>query len=121
VNEHPALGPELRQLATTILAMLDPLLQSGAAAFASAAEGATPGKCAQVWCPVCAVAALASGEHHPLAATIAEHGAALLTLLRAAAGPDDPAPPDAGAHAADGDHQSHESGRYKPIPVTIHD
>jgi hypothetical protein len=121
MNEHPDIGPELRQLATTILAVLDPLLQAGAAAFASAAASDAPGKCAQMWCPVCAVAALASGEHHPLATLVAEHGAPLLTLLRATAGPDVPAPPDAGAHVTTDDRHSRESGRYKPIPVTIHE
>jgi hypothetical protein len=119
VNEHHAIGPELQQLATTILAVVDPLLQAGAAAFASAAEGAGPGKCAQVWCPFCAVAALASGEHHPLASIVAEHGTALLTVLRAAAQSDVRAPAE-GAAQMDADvHRT--GGRYSPIPVEIHD
>jgi hypothetical protein len=121
VNEHPDVGPELQQLAKTILGMLDPLVQAAAAAFASTTEGPTPGKCAQVWCPLCAAAALASGEQHPLVSMIAEHSAALLALLRAAASPEVPRPPDGGAQVDDNDHQTHESGRYKPIPVTIHD
>ena len=52
-----------------------------AAALAAGADG--PGKCQQVWCPVCALAALVSGEQHPLLTVIAEHSVALLTVVRA--------------------------------------
>ena len=52
-----------------------------AAAAAAGADG--PGKCQQVWCPVCALAALVSGEQHPLLTVIAEHSVALLTVVRA--------------------------------------
>ena len=48
---------------------------------AAGADG--PGKCQQVWCPVCALAALVSGEQHPLLTVIAEHSVALLTVVRA--------------------------------------
>lgn len=118
MTEHPDIGPELQQFAKTILGLLDPLIQAGAA-FASGAESDLPGKCTQIWCPVCAVAALASGEHHPLAAVIAEHGTALLAVIRAVASPDDPTPPSGGAspnHA-----ESPASSGYQPIPVTIHE
>jgi len=123
VNERHPIGPELQQLATTILTVVDPLLQVGAAAFASAADGAGagpgPGKCTQAWCPFCAVVAVASGEHHPLASIVAEHGTALLTALRAAAQPDVRAPAE-GAARMDADvHRTR--GRYSPIPVEIHD
>jgi hypothetical protein len=64
IGEHPEFGPELKQLAQQILVLLDPLIQA-AAAFAPPV-GAEPGKCQQVWCPVCAIAAFTSGEQHPL-------------------------------------------------------
>ena len=113
-NGHPDLGPELRQLAQTILDRIDPAVRS-AAAVAAGAGG--PGKCQQVWCPVCALAALVSGEQHPLLTVIAEHSVALLTVVRATVegiettpAPDEP-PPD----------EPPPSGpsRYQHIPVIV--
>ena len=80
-GEHSDIGPELRQLAQTILDRLDPAVRLAAAR--AAAAGAGPGKCQQVWCPVCALAALASGEQHPLLTVIADHSVALLAVVRA--------------------------------------
>lgn len=109
---------ELQQLAQTILAVLEPLIHA-AEAFASAAGAGAPGKCTQVWCPVCAMAAVASGEQHPLATMIADHGSSLLLLIRAMATPDDPEPT---RDRADGvDHTPGAPGAYQPIEVTIHD
>ena len=111
---HPDLGPELRQLAQSILDRLDPAVRL-AAARAADADG--PGKCQQVWCPVCALAALVSGEQHPLLTVIAEHSVALLTVVRAIVegiettpAPDEP-PPD----------EPPPSGpsRYQHIPVIV--
>ena len=51
---HADLGPELRALAQTILDRIDPAVRAGGGA---AAAPAAPGKCQQVWCPVCALAA----------------------------------------------------------------
>ena len=76
-----------------------------------------PGKCQQVWCPVCALAALVSGEQHPLLTVIAEHSVALLSVVRAmvadiestrgpAAPPPDEPPPSG-------------PSRYQHIPVTV--
>lgn len=130
-GEHSDLGPELRQLAQTILDRLDPALRM-AAARASAAAG--PGKCQQVWCPVCALAALASGEQHPLLTVIADHSVALLTLVKAildqsdnagqqsATGdqpPDGPPPPP--PPPPDGGQPPPPPGpsRYQHIPVTV--
>ncbi len=86
-----------------------------AAAAAAGADG--PGKCQQVWCPVCALAALVSGEQHPLLTVIAEHSVALLTVVRAMverhrvdAWPGRPPP--------DGPPPSGPS-RYQHIPVTV--
>ena len=54
------------------------------AAAASARRGRRrPGKCQQVWCPVCALAALVTGEQHPLLTVVAEHSVALLAVVRA--------------------------------------
>jgi hypothetical protein len=113
-DSHPDLGPELRALAQSILDRIDPAVRAAAAA-AIGADG--PGKCQQVWCPVCALAALVSGEQHPLLTVIAEHSVALLTVVRAMVegvesmpNPNEP-PPD----------EPPPSGpsRYQHIPVTV--
>ncbi len=127
-GSHPDLGPELRALAQTILDRIDPALRT-AAALAAARAGAGPGKCQQVWCPVCALAAVVSGEEHPLVTVISEHSVALLAVIRALVegtaegtdptnppnGPGPEAPPPGGEAAAPG------AGRYEPIPVTVED
>lgn len=122
---HPELGPELRALATSILDKLDPALRQAARA---AADGGAPGKCNQLFCPVCALAALVEGEHHPLLATIAEHSLALVMVVRAmleaegAGGPDDP---DGGGPGPEyrspfpPPSPSSQSTGYQPIPVDI--
>ncbi len=77
-GSHPdlgELGPELRKLAQAILDRLDPAVRAAALLAASSGDG--PGKCQQVWCPVCALAALATGEEHPLLTIVAEHSVAL--------------------------------------------
>ena len=114
MSEHADLGPELRALAQSILDRIDPALRAAAAA-ASGADG--PGKCQQVWCPVCALAALVSGEQHPLLTVIAEHSVALLTVVRtmvdgidSTPGPD--LPPPAGPPPSG-------PSRYEHIPVTV--
>ena len=68
-DTHPDLGPELRALAQMILDRIDPAVRAAAAA-AAGAEGS--GKCQQVWCPVCALAALVTGQQHPLLSVIAD-------------------------------------------------
>jgi hypothetical protein len=120
---HGDLGPELRQLAQTILDRIDPAVRS-MAALAAARSGDEPGKCQQLWCPFCALAAVATGEEHPLLTVIAEHSVGLLTVVRAvlegsgAAGrqpdtdPDQP-PPDLPEVPPPG------NGRYQHIPITI--
>jgi hypothetical protein len=123
---HPDLGPELRQLAQTILDRLDPAVRLAAARAAGSGDG--PGKCQQVWCPVCALAALVSGEQHPLLTVIAEHSVALMTVIRAiiedtAARPSDDEPPPeppSSPGGPDGDEPPPPGpGRYQPIPVTL--
>jgi hypothetical protein len=125
---HPEIGPELRRLAQAILDTIDPAVRTAAALTAGGGVGT--GKCQQVWCPVCALAALATGDQHPLLTIIADHSIALLEVIRAIVDdidrsaqppPDGPpaggmhAEPDAGAPAGD----SNVKTRYQPIPVTI--
>jgi hypothetical protein len=129
-GEHSDLGPELRQLAQTILDRLDPAVRLAAAR--AAGSGDSPGKCQQVWCPVCALAALASGEQHPLLTVVADHSVALLAVIRAivedtaqssdaapsGGGPPEgpPSPPD----SPNGDGPPPPGpGRYQHIPVTV--
>ena len=64
-----------------ILDGIDPAVRSAAALAAGAGVGT--GKCQQVWCPVCALAALATGEQHPLLTVVADHSLALLDVIRA--------------------------------------
>lgn len=129
-NPHPDLGPELRQLAQVILDRLDPAVRAAAAMATDALRG--PGRCQQVWCPVCALAALVNGEQHPLLTVIAENSVALLTVIRAmtadqsAAATPTPDDPDAGADSAatptgvdsTGDPAGSD-GRYHDIPIIV--
>ncbi|HET9875328.1 MAG TPA: hypothetical protein VFQ37_06120 [Mycobacterium sp.] len=121
---HPdlgELGPELRKLAQAILDGIDPAVR--AAAMLAPADG--PGKCQQVWCPVCALAALVTGEEHPLLTVIAEHSVALFAVIRAAVNdnPDGgcPTPPSAGppGGGADSTGPATVQSGYQHIPVTV--
>jgi hypothetical protein len=132
-GSHPELGTELRQLAQEILDRLDPAVRLAAANFAASADSA-PGKCQQVWCPVCALAAVVNGEQHPLLTVIAEHSVALLTVIRAVL---DDERDDDGDRGAEGGSPSPDGGpdapppddnppppppgRYQHIPVTVED
>ena len=119
---HPDIGPELRKLAQKILDQIDPAVRL--AASRAVGEGAGTGKCQQVWCPVCALAAVVTGEEHPLLTVIAEHSVALLAVIRAIVDQVDrpPTPPDgppgggAGVEAAD---DAGRTSRYQPITVTV--
>jgi hypothetical protein len=122
---HPDIGPELRRLAQTILDRLDPAVRLAAAR----AAGSGAGKCQQVWCPVCALAALVAGEQHPLLTVIAEHSVGLLAVIRAiiedtadTGGPNPPEPPQAPPPSGPpgGDEPPPAGpGRYQHIPVTV--
>ena len=127
-GSHPDIGPELRQLAQTILDRLDPAVRLAAAR--AAGSGDAPGKCQQVWCPVCALAALAAGEQHPLLTVIAEHSVALMAVVRAiiedtadTGGPTPPEPPETPPPPSGppdgGQPPPAEPGRYQHIPVTV--
>jgi hypothetical protein len=121
---HSDIAPELRQLAQTILDRLDPAVRLAAAR----ATGGGAGKCQQVWCPVCALAALINGEQHPLLNVIAEHSVALLAVVRAVAEPaaasgGHPEPPDPSAPEGpappDDEPPPSGPGHYQPIPVSV--
>ncbi|SPM36285.1 hypothetical protein MRAB57_4125, partial [Mycobacterium rhizamassiliense] len=126
---HPELGPELRRLAQAILDGIDPALRTAAALTAGGGVGT--GKCQQIWCPVCALAALASGDQHPLITVIADHSIALLEVIRAivddidhSAKPPPDGPPGAGPDPEPDEPtpaDPHAATRYQPIPVTIDD
>lgn len=114
---HPDIGPELRKLAQSILDGIDPAVRLAAAR--ALGNGAGTGKCQQVWCPVCALAAVVTGEEHPLLTVIAEHSVALLAVVRAlidqveqvdGSKPPPDGPPSGSAGA---------TSRYQPISVTV--
>jgi hypothetical protein len=121
---HPDIGPELRKLAQSILDGIDPAVRL--AATRALGDGAGTGKCQQVWCPVCALAAVVTGEEHPLLTVIAEHSIALLAVIRAIVDQIDgstppPGGPPAGGARADGAADAGTPSRYQPITVTVED
>ena len=127
MSDHSDLGPELRQLAQAILEKLDPAVRSAAAMAADSMRG--PGRCQQVWCPVCAVAALVSGEQHPMLNLISEHSVALMTMLRTLAtdpqaAPKPTAPTEPTGETAPGAEppaapEHNGNGRYQSIPIVV--
>ncbi|WP_428338545.1 hypothetical protein [Mycobacterium sp.] len=124
-SAHSDIGPELRKLAQKILDQFDPAVRLAAAA--AVGDGPGTGKCQQVWCPVCALAAVVRGDEHPLLTVIAEHSVNLLAVIRAIVDqvdrptPPPPAgPPDGGG--VDGcTDEPVPTNRYQPITVTVED
>ncbi len=122
---HSDLGPELRQLAQAILDRLDPAVRAAAAKAAGSLRG--PGRCQQVWCPVCALAALVSGEEHPLLTVVAEHSVALMTVIRTMAADPAARPAESGEtdvpgsadDAAPPGGNGAVNGRYQHIPIVV--
>jgi hypothetical protein len=120
-RRHSDIGPELRQLAQSILDRLDPAVRLAAARVQSGGRG----KCEQVWCPVCAIAALISGEQHPLLNVVAEHSVALLTVVKAmvddldSARTPPPEPDGPPPSPPPGPATPPEPGRYQHIPVIV--
>ncbi|MDP7701496.1 hypothetical protein [Mycobacterium sp. TY815] len=120
---HTDLGPELRKLAQAILDGIDPAVRAAAALT----SGGAPGKCQQVWCPVCALAAAVSGEQHPLVTVIANHSVALLEVIQAivddidrSAVPAQAEAPEAGSAAERPTNgEGTKKTGYQPIPVTL--
>ncbi|AQT82735.1 hypothetical protein B1R94_11120 [Mycolicibacterium litorale] len=118
---HTDIGPELRALAQTILDRIDPAIRAGAA---MAGAAGAPGKCQQVWCPVCALAALINGEQHPLLTVVADHSVALVTMIRAMVDESPAAPPGPDEPPPDGSGPAPGAGgpsRYEHIPITVED
>jgi hypothetical protein len=122
---HSDIGPELRKLAQRILDQIDPAVRLAAAAAVGGGPGT--GKCQQVWCPVCALAAIVSGDEHPLLTVIAEHSVNLLALIRAVVDQVDrpTPPPPAGPPSGGGDEEAADepaaTSRYQPITITVED
>lgn len=120
---HPDLGPELRKLAQRILDQIDPAIRL--AATRATGNGAGTGACQQVWCPVCALAAVVTGDEHPLLTVIAEHSVALLAVVRTIVDPvrqPTPPPPDGPSTGPAPDPAVGEpppTSRYQPIAVTV--
>ncbi|MGI9164032.1 MAG: hypothetical protein ACR2JI_14100 [Mycobacterium sp.] len=120
---HPDLGPELRQLAQAFLDRLDPSVRSAAAMAAESLRG--PGRCQQVWCPVCALAALVRGEQHPMLTVIAEHSVTLMAMIRSMV--TDPQEQSGGEATAEPSEptvpggSTNGNGRYHGIPIVIED
>lgn len=96
---------ELKLLAEAVLERVEPVLRR------TAADGrADWDSCS--WCPVCAAAAIVRGEHHDVVAAIADHGTAIVTVLREAlAGvPVEPViPPDLDPESAEYQAWQHHS------------
>jgi hypothetical protein len=122
---HYDIGPELRKLAQKILDQIDPAVRLAAAAVVG--DGPGTGKCQQVWCPVCALAAIVRGDEHPLLTVIAEHSVTLLAVIRAIVDevdrptPQPPAGPPSGVGAEEGTDERVPTSRYQPITVTVED
>lgn len=124
---HPEIGTELRRLAQAILDGIDPAVRIAAAR--ATGDGTGTGKCQQAWCPVCALAALATGDQHPLLTVIADHSVALLEVVRAIVGdvtdiersPEPPPDGPRGEGGSGGDEAAAPAAtsRYEPIPVTV--
>jgi hypothetical protein len=129
-DAHPEVPPELRRLAQSILDRLDPAVRLAAARAAAGRDS----RCQQVWCPVCALAALVTGEQHPLLTVIADHSIALLSVVRAMTDamdtgqgrpPEPPADPSGrGGPTPDGSGPDDDGpppgpGRYQHIPVSV--
>jgi len=119
---HPDIGPELRKLAQKLLDQIDPAVRL--AASRAVGDGAGTGRCQQVWCPVCALAAVVTGEEHPMLTVVAEHSVALLAVIRAVIDqvdyppprPNDPKGDGASFETAD---DAGPTSRYQPITVTV--
>ncbi len=131
---HADVVPELRRLAQAILDGIDPAVRAAAAMASGSTGDKGTGKCQQVWCPVCALAALVNDEQHPLLTVVADHSVALLDVIRAIVDdidrsakppPDDPGGGGLNPESATETAAGHGSGdataktRFQTIPVTV--
>ncbi|CAN5553168.1 hypothetical protein BH10ACT9_BH10ACT9_45890 [soil metagenome] len=111
------IGPGLQRLVTDLLETIEPLLRAAASGTASNTK---PGHCQQVWCPVCATAALAAGEQHPLITLVAEHSTPLIAVLLAMVNHEETPPPTAAATSTDDTASGHrDQPRYQHIDITV--
>ncbi|WP_249358598.1 hypothetical protein [Nocardia cyriacigeorgica] len=94
---------ELKLLAEAVLERVEPVLRRAAADGKPEWDNCS-------WCPVCAAAALVRGEQHDVLSAIADHGTAIVTVLREAlAGvPVEPVMPDG---TEPGVRHRHHAGR----------
>lgn len=76
-DELAEFAAELKLLAEAVLERVEPVLRRAAASGAPEWESCS-------WCPVCAAAALVRGERHDVLAAVADHGTAIVTVLREA-------------------------------------
>lgn len=121
--EFAELAGEVRLLLETMLERIEPALRKTALGLGETEWDSC------TWCPVCALAALVRGQRHDVVTAVAEHGTAIVTVLREAlAGePVEPRMPgDDGQPVPDpapAPHQAAASappnGGYHDIPVTI--
>jgi hypothetical protein len=120
-SAHPEIPAELRQLAQSLLDRIDPAIRMAAAVATGRGDG--PGKCQQVWCPVCALVALVQGEQHPMLDIVAEHSVALMTVVRALVDADGaPSPTDGSPNGSpNGSGPPPPPTRYQHIPITLDD
>ena len=133
MSTHADLADEIRLLAETVLERVEPALRR------TAAGAGKPDWDGCGACPICALTALLRGEQHELVTSLAEHGTAIVTILREALagtpvdplmppGSDtgseqepahptrEPARPDAESPA---ESAPAEEARFVQIPVTI--
>lgn len=75
---------------------------------------------------MCALAALATGDQHPLLTVIADHSVALLEVIRGivddidrSAKPPPDGPPGGGVRGEPDAEATVAKTRYQPIPVTV--
>lgn len=115
-GSHTDIPPELRALAQVILDRLEPTVRAAASLATGRAD--VPSKCQQVWCPVCALAALVQDEQHPMLDAVAQNGVAVLSMMRAMLGAEDRTGPD-GPDAPE--PQPPAPSRYQHIPITVED
>ncbi|MGL4305335.1 MAG: hypothetical protein ACRCSF_04200 [Mycobacteriaceae bacterium] len=116
----PELDVELRLLAQAVIDRLEPIVHAAAKAPTQTDGTARDSPVGCSWCPVCALAALVSGEQHELLSVVATYGASLLVLVRAMldGGSDLAAPSQSTATSKEGTEPGLRSD-YQLIDVTI--
>ncbi|WP_187776275.1 hypothetical protein [Antrihabitans cavernicola] len=117
--DHGGFGEELRLLAEQLLERVEPSLRRTAGADRAAMAGCS-------WCPICAAAALLRGDHHQVLSALADHGTAMVVILREAlAGtpvePRLPVDDTAVDHAAADETAAPARTEPKPAPAEVPD